>query len=150
MMTEPASGRSSPAISRSVVVLPAPVGPRRTTNSPSAMARSIRSTAKLWPKRLLTPLRSTSDIAGSVVKSGLDRPAGGPLENRQALATEAQAYRLAAADRRARRQPRLDRPVLGVDRYDLGGAEIFGAEDRAAQRRCILEADVLGAYADRD
>ena len=38
--TLPRSGRSSPAISRSVVVLPAPVGPSSTTNSPSRDARA--------------------------------------------------------------------------------------------------------------
>ena len=45
-------------------------------------------------------------------------------------------------------EPRLDLAVLGVDRDDLGGAEIFGAEDRAAQLRRVVEADMLRADAE--
>src|SRR6185437_8987241 len=41
----PASARSSPAISRSVVVLPQPDGPSRVTSLPSGMSRSMPSTA---------------------------------------------------------------------------------------------------------
>ena len=52
MSIVPPSGRSSPAISRSVVVLPAPVGPSSTTNSPSAMCRSRSSTAAIVAEAL--------------------------------------------------------------------------------------------------
>src|SRR5439155_23255240 len=46
---------SSPAIRRSVVVLPAPLGPSRTKNSPAATSRSRLFTARTAPKRLPRP-----------------------------------------------------------------------------------------------
>src|SRR4030081_3653554 len=53
----PAVISSSPAIMRSVVVLPQPDGPTSTTNSLSAMSRSMPRTASVSSKRLTT-LRS--------------------------------------------------------------------------------------------
>jgi hypothetical protein len=47
--TEPASGCTSPAISRNVVVLPQPLGPSSTTNSPSATSSDKPSTAARAP-----------------------------------------------------------------------------------------------------
>ena len=47
-------------------------------------------------------------------------------------------------------QARLHLTVLGVDRDDLRCAEILGAEDRAAEPRIVVEADVLGADAERE
>src|SRR5205814_1476768 len=47
--TEPRSGRSKPAISRSVVVLPEPDGPSSVKNSPSPTRRSTLSTATTSP-----------------------------------------------------------------------------------------------------
>ena len=52
--TLPRSGRSRPAIRRSVVVLPAPVGPSSTTNSPFAIESERLRTASTAPKLLLT------------------------------------------------------------------------------------------------
>jgi len=49
MVIVPASGASSPAISRSIVVLPAPVGPSSTTNPPSGTVRSMSLSA--WIRR---------------------------------------------------------------------------------------------------
>jgi len=43
----PADGLSNPAIIRSVVVFPHPLGPRNDTNSPRSTASSKRSTA-VW------------------------------------------------------------------------------------------------------
>ena len=45
----PASGRSKPAISRRVVVLPEPDGPSMVKNSPAASSRSTPSTARTSP-----------------------------------------------------------------------------------------------------
>ena len=57
---------------------------------------------------------------------------------------------LADADARCRPAARaLTVPSARLDRDDLRRAEIFGAEDRAAQRRCVVEADVLGPDAER-
>src|SRR3954470_11189372 len=45
----PAVGRRMPAIMRSVVVLPAPLGPRKPNSSPRGTSRSIASTAVKLP-----------------------------------------------------------------------------------------------------
>ena len=50
----PRSGRSSPAMMRSSVVLPEPLGPSRAKNSSCRMSRSTPSTAFTGPKRLVT------------------------------------------------------------------------------------------------
>src|SRR5690242_18372349 len=52
--TSPASGRSKPATSRSVVVLPHPEPPTSATSSPGAISRESPSPAVEAPKRLLT------------------------------------------------------------------------------------------------
>src|SRR5437868_5425872 len=52
----PASGSSNPAIIRSVVVLPHPLGPSSEKNSPSAISSVTSSTAAAPPKLLPTPL----------------------------------------------------------------------------------------------
>src|SRR6266545_4037275 len=49
----PLSGRSNPATQRSVVVLPQPLGPSRTQNSPSPTSRSIERSASTRPWRAL-------------------------------------------------------------------------------------------------
>ncbi len=53
--TLPVSGTSKPAIIRSVVVLPQPLGPSSEKNSPSPISSVMSSTAAASPKRLLTP-----------------------------------------------------------------------------------------------
>src|SRR5215470_6747627 len=55
--TSPPSGRSKPATSRSVVVLPHPEPPTSATSSPGAISRESPSTAVDAPKRLLTSRR---------------------------------------------------------------------------------------------
>src|SRR4051794_11848307 len=60
---------SSPAIMRSVVDLPQPEGPTRTTNSWSAMSRSIPFTACTPPSYSLTIFRRcTCAMAGSAFR----------------------------------------------------------------------------------
>ncbi len=49
MRIEPASGLSSPSMALSVVVLPAPLGPRRPKISPSLISRVTPSTALTGP-----------------------------------------------------------------------------------------------------
>src|ERR1700680_1063873 len=68
---------SSPAIMRKVVLLPQPEGPTRTTNSRSAISRSIPCTAGVRSKVLtmlrsatcaiLLPFRSAGGQAGDVI-----------------------------------------------------------------------------------
>src|SRR5215475_3738838 len=63
----PASGCSSPATSRRVVVLPQPLGPRRVNTSPRLMERLTSSTALAVPKSLVTRSseRTVSVVPGS-------------------------------------------------------------------------------------
>ena len=58
----PASGRSKPAIRRSVVVLPEPDGPSMVKNSPRRTSRSTESTATTSPYvfRIETSATSTA------------------------------------------------------------------------------------------
>src|ERR1700746_2183095 len=70
-LIEPASGRSKPAIMRSVVVLPEPDGPSSVKNEPCSTRRSTSSTATTSPYTLRAPTTSTSATAVSTCKRGL-------------------------------------------------------------------------------
>src|SRR5688572_22657508 len=70
----PADASSSPAIIRSVVVLPQPDGPSRQTVSPAATFRSTSRTAASAPKCLLMRLSSIVDMAERA--SAFDRTEG--------------------------------------------------------------------------
>src|SRR5215831_4672302 len=59
----PASGSTKPAIERSVVVLPQPLGPSSDTSSPSPISMLRSSTAAAPPYRLVNPLIVTVVIA---------------------------------------------------------------------------------------
>src|SRR5882762_10712554 len=59
-VTRPASGRSNPAMIRSVVVLPEPDGPSSVKNSPSPTLRSTSSTATTSPYVFRIPSADTS------------------------------------------------------------------------------------------
>jgi hypothetical protein len=52
----PLSGTSSPAITRSIVVFPQPLGPRMTAAVPAATSRDTLSSATCDPKRFVTSL----------------------------------------------------------------------------------------------
>src|SRR5208282_5966176 len=135
-------------MSRSVVVFPAPLGPNKTTNSPSLMASESSLTALMSPKRLLTCRTMTLAMAIAPVIRRVNRRTGLPIEQCQAIGFECYAYRFAELHRCARGQTRLDASGLHVDRDDLRGPEILGAENATAQRRDIREAYVLGPYAE--
>src|SRR5690349_24505348 len=101
MWIVPLSGRSSPAISLSVVVLPAPVGPSSTTNSPSLITRSRSLIATVSPKLLVTPRIWTSAMARLrclIMHGGPDRTAGALLEQRQPRAVQRQPDLFAQAE----------------------------------------------------
>src|SRR5438093_889224 len=70
----PASGRSKPAIRRSVVVLPQPEPPTRETSSPRLISRQSPSTAIDPPKRLVRPARLMRTSAGELLEPALDEP----------------------------------------------------------------------------
>ena len=71
-------------MSRMVVVLPEPLGPRKPKTEPLGTARSTPSTASWWPNRLLRPLRLDAQLGHSGTDAGtaaVTRPspaAGGP------------------------------------------------------------------------
>src|SRR5712691_280324 len=74
----PSSGRSKPAISRSVVVLPEPDGPSSVKNSPAGISRSTRSTATTSPYVLRMPASRTSiSAAGMECAAGSDSASAG-------------------------------------------------------------------------
>src|SRR3954454_218331 len=62
--TRPAVGNKSPHIILMVVVLPAPLGPRKANSSPAGMSRLSPSTAVLRPYCFVT--RSRWIMAGTV------------------------------------------------------------------------------------
>ncbi len=66
----PPSGRSSPATSRSVVVLPQPLGPRRVNTSPRCTSSDARSTATCGGNTLLTSTSVRTDSIALVPRGG--------------------------------------------------------------------------------
>src|SRR3954447_17865127 len=64
MVELPAVGRARPRTIRSVVVLPAPLGPRKPVTAPSRTRNDRSSTAAMGPKRLVSP---TASIVAVVV-----------------------------------------------------------------------------------
>src|SRR6476659_4721707 len=88
MKIEPDVGASNPAISRSMVVLPQPDGPRSVRNSPGAIERSTLLTPIVPPSNLLVTLFSWTTGLGSIhhlgrfrridpsTSHGLDRDCG--------------------------------------------------------------------------
>src|SRR5579862_6478860 len=77
--TRPDSGTSSPASTRSSVVLPEPDGPSSATNSPASIARSTRSTAGVLPNRQVMP-SSAMAVPCPLSTRGLVLAAEPPLE----------------------------------------------------------------------
>src|SRR5690349_8406135 len=65
--TVPWSGRRYPSQISTVVVLPAPFGPRMAVTSPRAALRVSPSTAVVWPYRLTSPPISTAGSCGTVL-----------------------------------------------------------------------------------
>src|ERR1700751_5373228 len=65
----PSVGRSKPAISRSVVVLPHPDGPSSEKNSPASIETSIPSTAATSPNRFRSWTSSTAPVLTSNLQS---------------------------------------------------------------------------------
>src|SRR5437016_11768856 len=70
----PASGRSKPAIRRSVVVLPQPEPPTRETSSPRPISSESPSTAVDAPKRLVRPATLMRTSARELFQPALDEP----------------------------------------------------------------------------
>src|SRR5438094_1692991 len=71
----PASGRSKPAIMRSVVVLPQPEPPTSETSSPGWMSRESPSTATAPPKRFVRRSRPIRTLPRVLLEPALHEPA---------------------------------------------------------------------------
>ena len=70
MVAEPAVGATSPSSIRSVVVFPAPLGPRSPTTRPGASCTVRSSTATTSPKRLVRPSKAMTDMDRCPLVSG--------------------------------------------------------------------------------
>src|SRR6185295_14108266 len=141
---EPRSGISSPAIRRNVVVLPAPVGPSRATNSPSPTVSDRSLTACVFLNALETALISTSAMHASLMQYGANRPAGRLVEDRQRIGPEVEPDILSGPKRHAGGRPGLECAIARRHGDDLRGAEILGPIDLAPHRAVIGETHMLG------
>src|SRR5918996_4716732 len=98
--TVPPSGTSKPAMSRSSVVLPQPLGPSSATNSPLPTSRLASATARTAPK--LRETRSSRIIVG--VMSGAPYSRREPLRTRPRAAARSIEHNGADAPPDARRR----------------------------------------------
>src|SRR5688572_4841462 len=149
MEMRPCSGFSRPAIRRSVVVLPAPVGPSSTTNSPSWMVRSMPVTAVTSAKRFSTCSRRTSAMGHPFIQGGPDSAAALLVKQGEPARGQAQADILARPYLAGRLGARLHLAEWRVDRHDLVRPKVFAAIDRAAQGRVVVEGDMLRPHPQR-
>src|SRR5205814_46699 len=150
--TWPWSGRSMPAMRRSVVVLPAPLGPSNTKNSPSATSSVMSSMAVTSPKCLCTPESEMLAMAHARLVGGSGGAAQQLLAHRveqhDALRVEGEADMLALLRLHALVDDGLD---LAGGRGQLGdpvGAEVLDVLDlrrEAGARRA--QAHMLGPHA---
>src|SRR5437588_3740841 len=75
MVTYPPDGRTNPSAIRSVVVLPAPLGPRKPVIEPGSTVKLSRSTARMLPLNTLESSWTTiCPSAGAVSWPGVTRP----------------------------------------------------------------------------
>src|SRR5256885_2419177 len=131
MRTVPVSGVSRPAASRSVVVLPAPVGPRSTTNSPSPTCKLKSRTACARPNDFETPSRMSSAMGHPLVQGRSEHSARCLLEEGELLRTELQTRGLARPHPDVRRDTGLDeRALRGGEGDDLVRAEVLRLHHR--------------------
>src|SRR5271167_35656 len=90
-IARPDVGRSNPVRILIVVVLPAPLGPKKPNISPGATAKLMPSTAVASPKRLVR--RSTTTSGGSILFGYRQVYGGGPCAAAGAAAPEARPGR---------------------------------------------------------
>src|SRR5262249_28452338 len=139
---EPASGASRPAISRSVVVFPAPVGPRRTKNSPSAMSR-LRASSATWPRKALAMLRSSTRAMSEPDAQGR---AGAAVEKMGLLLVEARPHRVAGPLHVAAGRATAQQVPAKLEIHDVVRAERLddvGLDGNVAVGRLARDEDAL-------
>src|SRR5690242_4508434 len=76
MNTAPASGRSSPAITRSSVDLPLPLGPSSAVSEPLATSIETSSSARKSPNRFVISRASIAMLHHRQQEKGQDRERG--------------------------------------------------------------------------
>src|ERR1700734_330906 len=108
------------------------------------MASDKSHTASTGPKRLLTWRTATLAMPGTPAIRSPDSRAGLGVKQRNPIGAKVQPDQLTALHGQARRQPRLDLPLLGVYRDDLGRTEIFRAEHATTHWSRIRKPDVFG------
>src|SRR5215213_1962448 len=119
---EPRSGISSPAMRRNVVVLPAPVGPSKATNSPSPTVNERSLMACVFLNALETALISTSAMRASLMQHGVDSLARRLVEDRQRIGPEVEPDILSGPERHAGGRPGFERAIARRHSHDLRGA----------------------------
>src|ERR1700674_4550574 len=152
MLTIPWSGCSRPATRRKVVVLPAPLGPSSTKNSPLPIDRERSSTASTSRKRLVTPLRVTSAMGHFLAHD--ERAFAGQQPLRMAVVEQRALDAEGEADGRVKRH---DVVLFDTNPHDTRGgfdhqylvrAQVFVGHDTPAQPAVVVENDVLGTHAE--
>src|SRR5882672_1051093 len=150
--TWPASGVSRPAINLNVVVLPAPLGPSRTKNSPSAICRSRLSTARTAPKRLPSArnvrLAMAQRLPMLARRFAGEQALGRLVEQHDAFGAWTQSDRRAGHGTRLLRCHHLYRGGERLDRHHPMGTEIFRLHHPAAPPAGVVKADVLRPHAE--
>ena len=107
------------------------------------------SSARVAPNDLLMLERTTSAKGqNSFIRFGHQRPPAFRIKQGEGAAIEFKPDGSVRSDGVARRRSRLDLSVGSLDRDDLGGAEVFGGLDPAAQGGVVGEGDVFGADAE--
>src|SRR5713226_9560311 len=97
----PRVGRSSPAISFSVVVLPQPLGPSRVTNSPAGINMSAMSTTSVsLPNTFWSPSRRTFALRPTSLAITSPPCVRYPLSELDRARARAQSAHEAALDKR--------------------------------------------------
>src|SRR5215210_6253436 len=117
MSTSPASGCSSPAITRSSVDLPLPLGPSSAVSEPPAIASETLSSATKLPNRLVIPW--------TAIATGL-------LPSEEAHREQRQHCQEGKHDRRSVRSDLIERleALLDVKRQRLGPSRQSPRHDR--------------------
>ncbi len=110
--SRPSSGTSNPAIIRSVVVFPHPLGPRSEKNSPSRIASVTSRTASASPKRLLTFSSAIAMLVSSAIPAESNPLGSTPFS---LGSPSSQAYCLAVAASRRRERLAFARPIVARD-----------------------------------
>src|SRR5579862_8232529 len=116
--TWPASGRSNPVAMRSVVVLPAPLGPTRPKNDPRGTSSDRPATATFGPNRFTRPRSTTAGQACATARGPGPLRAGRSLGRGGAGLGRRPGARLRAPRAEGRGLRRRPQPELGLDRLE--------------------------------